>query len=121
MSVSLRALVVALAVSCSRQAAVPDPGATAAAGTATDDAPCKDDAGCALTLVEPGGCCAALCHPRAVTRGRAAELEASTASCSERCDKPQCAPLKVDLVAVCVEGRCRTRPVPPPVPPRKGN
>ena len=115
MGVILKALAVALTVACTRQAAVPDPSGPA------DDAPCKDDAGCALTPVEPGGCCATLCHPRAVTRRRAAELEASAASCSAHCDRPQCAPLKVDLTVDCVEGRCRTRPVPPPVPPRKGS
>jgi hypothetical protein len=113
-------LTTVLALACAPRAAAPDASVPAATDAPTpDDGPCQADPDCALTPVEPGGCCATLCYPRAVTRQRALELEASAASCSSRCDKPQCAPLKTDLEAACVAGRCRARPAPPPSPLRK--
>jgi hypothetical protein len=118
-------LATALALACAQRAAAPDASVPAAAdppvisSEAGEDGPCQADSDCVLTRVEMSGCCTTLCYPRAVIRRRAQELEASAGSCSARCDKPQCAPLKADLEAVCVAGRCRARPVPPPSPLRK--
>jgi hypothetical protein len=77
-----------------------------------DAAPCAADADCALTSVAKGGCCPTLCGPRAVTRARAAALDAGTASCAGggKCPQPLCMPPRARPVPACEASRCVERP-----------
>jgi hypothetical protein len=49
-----------------------------------------------------------LCTPRAVTRKRAAELDANAASCKRgrSCPEPLCRPPRERHTLACVESRC---------------
>ena len=84
-----------------------------------EDAPCARDGDCALTRVAQGACCPMLCHPRVVTRERAAELTANTVACTggkrESCPQPLCRPTAVSVQPSCQGGRCvaRTTSAPP--------
>jgi hypothetical protein len=76
-----------------------------------DAAPCAADADCALTSVPKGGCCPTLCSPRAVTRARAAALDAGIGSCDGggKCPQPLCLPPRARVVPACEAGRCVER------------
>jgi len=72
---------------------------------------CDTDQDCALTRVEPGGCCPMLCEPRVVTRKRAVALEANVDTCNKGkpCALPLCRPPAQTITPVCVQNRCVAR------------
>ena len=116
-SFRLLALLV-LACASAKESGIPtDPPAapTSADAATAEDAPCSTDADCALTRVAPGACCPMLCIPRAVTRSRAAELDANVRTCNagKACPQPLCRPWPGgDVSVACQSGRCVTLALP---------
>ena len=86
-----------------------------AAAIKADEGSYTGDGDCAFTRVAQGACCPMLCTPRAVTKKRAAELEANLPICTggkpESCPKPVCRDRGTSTAPVCEAGRCVARTV----------
>ena len=121
---TVRILLLCLALACAHGAPESPDGSTRAApraarGSGGDDAGvaedetagCADDKDCAFTRVPAGGCCPMLCEPRPVTRKRAEILEVAIGTCSKggQCPQPLCRPPSETFVPACVKRRCIAR------------